>query len=268
MYADALRERFYDLAPVVDDLLLLEPHQVAALPQRAPLRELGAVLCSRPELVRFLVTKHPPIEPFVATLLDRDKPSQEELVAASETLLWEIADMIVYQRAPELYDERVESSWERSALAEIEPLEGKVIVDAGAGTGHVTFAIASACQVVFAVEPVASLRAYIRDKAHRKTLGNVYVIDGTLAAVPLPDGSADALITQRALGWDLDSELAEIERVVKPGGVALHLLGVPCPAAPDAPLHEELLANGYEQASYVDGQSLFRKYSKRIEEGK
>jgi methylase of polypeptide subunit release factors len=264
MYADALRAQFPDLDPVVDDLFLLESHQIAGLPDRAPREALGVVLRARPDLARFLVARCQSIEPLVAGLVDGREPSGPEFSVAEDELVWEIADLIVYQRAPEMYDEAVRSGWGRSALAEIEPLEGKVIVDAGAGTGHVTFAVAAHAATVFAVEPVATLRDFIRDKAQRSALGNVHVIDGLLSAIPLPDDSADALITQRAIGWDFEAELDEIERIVRSGGVALHLLGDPYPAGEDALWHRELLAGGYEQASYGDGHSACRKYFKTI----
>lgn len=67
------------------------------------------------------------------------------------------------------------------------------------------------------------------------------------------------LLTQRAIGSDLASEIAEIERVVRPGGIALHLTGMPFPLDDD-PLHERLLSSGYEQGSYDDGEALYCKY--------
>ncbi len=264
VYADALRLMFPDLDPVVDDLFLLEGHQIAGLPERAPHRELAVVLRHRPDLVRFFSTRHPPIRAFLAGLVGGAEQSGPTFVEAADALVWEIADLIVYQRAPEMYDDAVQYAWDRTALAELEPLEGKTIVDGGAGTGHVTFAVAVAAASVFAVEPVASLRAYIRDKARRNGHNNVFVIDGLLSSIPLPDGSVDAIVTQRAIGWDLVAELDEIERVVQRGGAALHLMGGPFPADKDAFCHEELLAHGYEEAPYQDGESLLRKYSKQI----
>jgi len=50
----------------------------------------------------------------------------------------------------------------------------------------VTFAVAPIAETVFAVEPGTALRGYIRDKAARSGLENVFVIDGLLSAVPLP----------------------------------------------------------------------------------
>ena len=264
MYADYLRELFPELDPVVDDLFLLEAHQIAQLPDRAPQQELSTVLEAYPRLLRFLPNRYPPIEPFLAQVLHEQQPSAGDLRRAEDALVWEIADLIVYQRAPALYDQKVPRRWTRDALEEAEPLERKVIVDAGAGTGHVTFAVAPIATTVFAVEPVATLRAYMSDKAHNEQLPNVFVLDGLLEAIPLPADSADVLLTRNAIGWNLASELVEIERVVRPGGVALHLAGMPYPAEEGAQHHEGLLAAGYEERPYQDGEAKNRKYFKGI----
>ncbi len=55
-------------------------------------------------------------------------------------------------------------------------------------------------------------------------MDNLFVMDGTLDSIPLPDHSLDVLITSNAIGWNLNEELKEIERVVKQGGHAIHLL--------------------------------------------
>ena len=121
--------------------------------------------------------------------------------------------------------------------------------------------VAPTAEAVFAVEPVATLRAYIRDKATELGFDNVFVIDGLLSNVPLPARTLDVLLTQRAIGWDLQAELAEIERVVRPGGVALHLTGKPFPPE-DHTLHDGLSAGGYTQSAYEDGDALRCKYSR------
>jgi hypothetical protein len=43
-------------------------------------------------------------------------------------------------------------------------------------------------------------------------------------------------LATRAIGRDLSAEIAKIERVVQPGGVALHLTGMPFPLDAN-PLH-------------------------------
>jgi ubiquinone/menaquinone biosynthesis C-methylase UbiE len=64
---------------------------------------------------------------------------------------------------------------------------------------------------VIAIEPVAEMRAAIGPTAR--------ALDGTAEAMPLPDDSADAVTVGQAFHWfDGPKALAEIERVLRPGG--------------------------------------------------
>lgn len=265
MYADLLRAQFPDLNPEVDDLFLLEPHQIADLPERAPARALAAVVHAHPRLSRFFIVRHPPIEAFLEQLLvEHDPVGAEDMGACEQELVWEIADWIVYQRAPESYDVGAEVDWDLRAVTGVVALDGNVVIDAGAGTGRVTFAAAPVAQVVFAVEPVATLRQYMRGKAGRLGFDNVFVLDGFLSAIPLPPGSADVLLSCQAIGWALAEELAEIERVVRPGGIAMHLFGPPRAEQPANPLFQALLANGYHPDTFQEGDVRIHSYRKQI----
>jgi SAM-dependent methyltransferase len=91
-------------------------------------------------------------------------------------------------------------------------LPGTRVVDLAAGTGKLTRAlVARGCDVV-AVEPVAEMRAAIAAPAR--------AIDGRAEAIGLPDSSADAVTVAQAFHWfDAPRALAEIHRVLRPGGV-------------------------------------------------
>lgn len=264
-YAAMLQEMFPDLNPCVDDLFLLEAHQIANLPDRAPTRELAAVLRAHPRIERFLITRHPPLEDSLRQLQAEHGPvGSEDLAVCEQALLWEIADWIVYQRDPAAFDTGAKVDWDLAAVTEVVALEGKAVIDAGAGTGRVAFAAAPFAHHVFAVEPVAALRQYMRQKAAGRSVDNVYVMDGFLHAIPLPAGTVDVLLTCQAIGWDLPKELPEIERVVKPGGFALHLFGTPRAAQADNPLHQPLLDDGYQPGDYEDNDIHMRRYWKQI----
>ncbi len=97
-----------------------------------------------------------------------------------------------------------------------------MVIDGGAGTGRVALEAAQTGSQVFAVEPIARLRQFIRQKATKTGLKNLFVVDGFLHDIPLPDGFADVLITSQAIGWRLEDELKEIERVVKKDGFIIH----------------------------------------------
>ena len=82
-------------------------------------------------------------------------------------------------------------------------------------------------------------------------MDNLFVMDGTLDSIPLPNRSLDALITSNAIGWNLDEELKEIERVVKPGGHAIHLLQSNEKLA--SPFHETLTSPPWNYTCIHDG---------------
>jgi len=264
-HAKILEERFPDLDPCIGDLFLFEAHQIAALPVRAPARELAAVLHAHPQVHRFFVARQPAVDGFLASVLAQHEPvDAEELATCEASLLWELADWIIYERDPARLDESSDFDAGLSAIADVVELHDKVVIDAGAGTGRVTFAVGPVVRHVFAVEPVAALRRFMCERAEQLGLDNVYVVDGFLHDIPLPPASADVLLTRQAIGWHLAAELAEIERVVSTGGTALHLVGMPYPAPRDDELHAALLAADYESGLYVERGADKRRYWKEF----
>jgi len=225
-YAQSLKKRFHGIRINVEDLLLLEDFQVRYLPDRVLVKELSILLHAYPMVHRFLEIKYPPIEEFINTILSAHKPAEnEDIVEEScQDLLWEIADLIIYNKYPEVYDEQSGLIWEMRELSSVTSLQGKTIVDAGAGTGRLAFMVAPVAGTVYAMEPVCNMRRFVREKATRINAKNLFVIDGFLDSIPLPDNSIDVLITSNAIGWNLEGELIEIERVLKPDGHAIHLL--------------------------------------------
>jgi SAM-dependent methyltransferase len=89
---------------------------------------------------------------------------------------------------------------------------GALVLDLAAGTGKLTRPLLAAGLRVIAVEPVAEMRAALPPEAR--------VLEGTAEAIPLADGSVDGLAVGQAFHWfDGDAALAEIHRVLRPGGV-------------------------------------------------
>jgi SAM-dependent methyltransferase len=88
---------------------------------------------------------------------------------------------------------------------------GRVVVDLAAGTGKLTRSLVASGAEVVAVEPLAEMRAGIGSA--------VRVLEGTAEEIPLPDESADSVTVAQAFHWfDGDAALAEIHRVLRPGG--------------------------------------------------
>ncbi len=88
---------------------------------------------------------------------------------------------------------------------------GVDVIDLAAGTGKLSRPLAATGATVLAVEPAAAMRSAIGPAKE--------AIEGTAEAIPRPDESADAVTVGQAFHWfDGDRALAEIQRVLRPGG--------------------------------------------------
>jgi ubiquinone/menaquinone biosynthesis C-methylase UbiE len=122
-----------------------------------------------------------------------------------------------FARSVEAY-ERARPEYPPEAIAclgrELDLRPGRTVVDLAAGSGKLTRPLAQLGCEVIAIEPVAEMRAAIGDG-----WGRIRALDGTAEAMPLPDDSADAVTVAQAFHWfDGPKALAEIERVLRPGG--------------------------------------------------
>jgi SAM-dependent methyltransferase len=89
------------------------------------------------------------------------------------------------------------------------------VVDLGAGTGILTETLIRLGADVTAVEPDESMRAEFR-----RRLPSARLLAGSAEDIPLPDGSADAVLCGQSMHWfNLDLALPEIARVLAGGGV-------------------------------------------------
>ncbi|MGY4897097.1 class I SAM-dependent methyltransferase [Micromonospora aurantiaca (nom. illeg.)] len=91
------------------------------------------------------------------------------------------------------------------------------VVDLGAGTGILTrglLALTGPVAQVVPVEPDPGMRAQLAAATPGAT-----ALAGSAEAVPLPDGSADAVLAGQAYHWfDRERAHAEAARVLRPGG--------------------------------------------------
>jgi SAM-dependent methyltransferase len=139
-----------------------------------------------------------------------------------------------FARSVEAY-ERARPEYPPEAIAwlaeELDLRSGRTVVDLAAGSGKLTRPLAALGCEVIAIEPVAEMRAAIGAAAR--------ALEGTAEAMPLPDDSADGVTVGQAFHWfDGPKALAEIERVLRPGG-ALALVWNRRPSERSA-LHAEI----------------------------
>ncbi len=266
-YSEHLRKLFPNICLTVEDLFLLETFQIKYLPERVPKKEFSALLRANPIIHRFLVSKHPPIKNFVDSVLKENNPITDKNLIEEycQELLWEIGELFVYNKYPEVFDADVDLTWKLDEIIPTEFLKGKTVIDAGAGSGRISFRVVKYAETVYAVEPASSFRGFIRKKANRENINNLFVTDGFLNLIPLPDNSADVLITSNAIGWELEEELKEIERVLKPNAYAIHLFRNFYPESTNK--HHDTLVSPdwiYICDNYTDDKGLKLKYSKTI----
>jgi SAM-dependent methyltransferase len=96
------------------------------------------------------------------------------------------------------------------------------VLDLGAGTGNLTVTLVAVGAEVVAVEPDPAMLSELRN-----ALPTVRALAGSAEAVPLADGSVDAVLAGHALHWfDMDIAGPEIARVLVPGGVLAGLWNV------------------------------------------
>ncbi len=110
----------------------------------------------------------------------------------------------------------------RWALEPVWPRRPLRVIDLGAGTGKLTATLIRLGADVTAVEPDPKMLAVLR-----RDLPLARSLPGRAEEIPVPDGSADAVLAGQAMHWfDLDRALPEIARVLSPGGVLAGLWNV------------------------------------------
>jgi SAM-dependent methyltransferase len=108
-----------------------------------------------------------------------------------------------------------------ATLAALHPLSGAVLLDVGCGTGFHLPRFAERGARVLGVEPHLPLVARAGDRL-RATGSPARVVAGDAEALPVVDGSVDVVHARWAyfFGPGCEPGLRELERVVRPGGIA------------------------------------------------
>lgn len=104
----------------------------------------------------------------------------------------------------------------------LEPAPGPRVLDLGAGTGKLTATLVALGADVVAVEPDPAMLTELR-----RALPAVRSLTGRAEAIPLPDGSIDAVLSGNAMHWfDMAVAGPEMARVLAPGGILAGLWNV------------------------------------------
>lgn len=139
-----------------------------------------------------------------------------------DALFWELT----YWKTPELYEELTAGEQLHAGIFQhLEPdLRGKVVLDAGAGSGRASFeCLRHGASLVYAVEPSPGLRHILERKLKQQpSAGRLELCAGRFDAIPLADNSVDVALSCSAFTSAAEQGgeegLTELRRVVRPGG--------------------------------------------------
>jgi ubiquinone/menaquinone biosynthesis C-methylase UbiE len=111
------------------------------------------------------------------------------------------------------YD-RGRPSYPAEAVAWLVGGEAKVVLELAAGTGKLTRELVDQGHAVFATEPEEAMLEVLRER-----VPEVSAKPATAEEIPANDRSVDVVVVAQAFHWfDHEAALAEIARVLKPGG--------------------------------------------------
>ena len=167
---------------------------------------------------------------------------------------------LLYRLEPDLYERLIAAERIHPAVLEWLPHVDRV-VEIGAGTGRLTTQLLMRCAHLVAVEPARPMRERLRAALSPHAAEKADIVDGFFDGLPLPDASADLVVTCSALERDRahggDAGLAEMQRVCAPGGMMVVVW----------PNHLEwLVANGFTHLSFPGRMCMeFRDIAEALE---
>jgi len=153
-------------------------------------------------------------------------------------------------------------AWDSRELTDMTVWPDKRVLDIGSGTGRLGSIVAELGARVYCVEPMANLRHYLRSKSATRGLVDVDVVDGLITAIPFEVRFSDITMGGHVFGDDPTPELAEMERVTRPGGMVIC-----CPGNDDQDnaRHQLLLAAGYDGSRFEEPRDGWkRRYGRTL----
>ena len=149
--------------------------------------------------------------------------AQTQLVA---TYFWEMA----YHARPDVYELLVKlQDVALEALFPANEIDGRTVADIGTGGGRAVPYLARHAAKLWGIDPCGPLLDLARRKIPAEAARDCEFVQGAFDDIPLPDQSVDVVTS--TLAFQLSEErggkrgLAEVERVLRPGGHAILVVG-------------------------------------------
>ena len=245
-------------------LLLLERVQLSWFPGWVPEEDLAQALKANPAIEWYIRHKCPEIETWLNWIMTQAprRPGQKTTRQAEIAVLESIDDLVVYTTNPAAYDAQPFLNWNSQELTGTVDFADRIVIDVGAGTGRLALVAAEKARTVYAVEPVGSLRDYLRQKAGKLGLCNFFVMDGLITSLPFPERFADITMGGHVFGDAPENEYNELVRVTRPGGM---ILLCPGNSDQDSPAHKFLVSRDFSWSRFEEPRDGWkRKYWKKV----
>ena len=113
----------------------------------------------------------------------------------------------------------------QTLAAAVAATPGAAVLDMGCGAGHASFAVAQHAASVVAYDIAPQMLATVAAAAQERGLSNIRTQQGAAEKLPFDDASFDWVVSRMsAHHWhDVPLALAEVRRVLKPGGRVLFI---------------------------------------------
>lgn len=230
-------------------------------------RLLGVVLAYNPTICWYFKNKCPEAAQRVDLLVEAvPNHLSTEAVRECESNFMDMMDTMFVYTYPEIMNKNCEyiREWDSERLLSMTDFTDKIVLDIGSGTGRLAFAAAKKAKKVYASEPGDRMREFMRDKIAAEQISNVVVLDGTIEAIPFEDDTFDIAMCGYVLGVDVKQEIANMERVVKNGGLIVSCMGED--DRKNLKPNQRLLDEGFEYSHYVSktGGDVYRYWKKVV----
>jgi len=155
--------------------------------------------------------------------LDRAFSSPQAKQRYARRLFATIADR--YDLITVLLSFGLDSRWKRRAVDLAAPGAGARALDLASGTGDLAFALSSRGASVVGLDVTHRMLQLAKDKARLRAGASPSFVTGDMCALPFPDAHFDVVTTGYGLRNvpDLTMAVAEIQRVLRPGGTLVSL---------------------------------------------
>ncbi len=102
-------------------------------------------------------------------------------------------------------------------------VKDRTVLDFGCGTGYGTHRLAAVCERITGVDISAEAVGFAADAHQAPNLDYQLIRPLPEHRAPFPDGSFDAITSFQVIEhiWEVDAYVAELARLLKPGGVAV-----------------------------------------------